>query len=208
MDDCRTGLFAATETYAERAKLAALKSQIRSEARVESYARPDEIGSKVSDALEALVDAQFPDSDAPDAFEQDRRLHRAYARERRGLHVGAENYGRDLDRWLETAGAAPKLITGASGGGKSTLIANWVQAWGEAHPESRAFVFEHYLGASPDSADPMLIMRRLWEHLNRASGETVDPPDANAELMDLSAALSLSVWRKRGSLPSNAARSS
>jgi hypothetical protein len=51
------------------------------------------------------------------------RLHRAYAREQQDLHIGAEDYIRDLNRWMETKDATPLLITGLWG--KSTLVANW-----------------------------------------------------------------------------------
>lgn len=180
-------VIASEEPEAARARLADLKAMIRQKARVELYARPAEIGEKVTAALGALLEERFPDTNAPDAFEQTARLHRAYARERRRLHVGADGYITELNRWMATKDAEPKLITGASGGGKSTLVANWVHAWRLAHPND--IVFEHYLGASPDSAEPMLLMRRLWEHLNRAMGESAEPVGDNADLMDMSAAL-------------------
>jgi nephrocystin-3 len=170
-----------------RAKLDELKVLIRQKVPVEGYSRPEEIRQKVTDALDALLQARFPERDAPDPFERTARLHQAYARERLGLHVGADRYLRDLDRWAEAGTSQPILITGASGGGKSALIANWLQSWREAHPSD--IVFEHYLGASPDSADPMLLMRRLWEHLNRTTGEAVDQLGANAQLMDVSTRL-------------------
>lgn len=195
---------ATAEPEAARAKLADLKAGIGRTARVEAYARPEEIGPKVAAALDALLEARFPETDAPGAFEQTARLHRAYARERRGLHVGADGYMRDLDRWMETKDAAPLLITGASGGGKSTLVANWINAWRKAHPSD--IVFEHYLGASPDSADPMLIMRRLWEHMNRITGETVDMPAENAELMDVSAGLAQRLAQARAIMAGSGAR--
>lgn len=175
------------EPDAARAKLVELKTMIRRSARVEAYARPEDVTEKVTAALDALLDERFPEVGAPDAFEQTARLHRAYARERRGLHVGADDYVRKLDRWMDTKDAPPLLITGASGGGKSTLVANWLHAWRKERPSD--IVFEHYLGASRDSADPMLIMQRLWEHLNRATEQSIDLPGNDAALMDMSAAL-------------------
>ncbi len=195
---------AGEEPEAARAKLADLKAIIRQKARVETYARPAEIGEKVIIALDALLDARFPESDAPDAFEQTARLHRAYARDRRGPHVGAEGYVRDLNRWMDAKDAAPLLIAGASGCGKSTLVANWIHAWRKEHQHD--IIFEHYLGASPDGADPMLIMRRLWEHLNRATGESAEPPGDNADLMDLSGALAQRLAQVRSNAERSGAR--
>ncbi len=176
------------DTGAAQEKLAALKLRIKdSGAAVIGYEHPDDLDAKVATALSALLAQDFPEAEAPDAFTQAERLHGAYARERRGLHVGADPYLGALGDWAGRDEAKPVLVAGASGGGKSTLIANWLAAWRSAHPGD--IVFEHYLGASPDSADPMLLMRRLWEHLNRASGESVAPPPGNAELMDVAAGL-------------------
>jgi nephrocystin-3 len=171
-----------------RSKLADLKQRIRaSGVRVIPYRTPEEIGPLVEAALVDVFEASYPEMQRPDAFTQAASLHAAYARERRGLHVGAGRYLAKLDEWMSTTAAPPLLITGVSGGGKSTLVANWLQAHRNANPSD--IVFEHYLGASPDSADPILLIRRLWEHLNRQTGESVDLPSGSTDLIDLSAGL-------------------
>lgn len=177
------------ESTAEgRAKLADLAARIRGVARVWNYPSPEALGPAVETALGALLEARFPKAEAPDAFTETHRLHAAYARDRLlGPYVGGEPYIERLDRWMAEPGAPPMLITGASGGGKSALVAHWLQARRKTHPSE--ILFAHYLGASPDSADPMFLMMRLWEHLNRATGETVDLPTGNVELMDLAAGL-------------------
>jgi len=178
----------ADESPGDRDKLVTLKAAVRAKAgRIETYETPADIGLAVLKTLGADLDARFTEVEAPDAFEQTMRLHRAYARERRAQYIGGQPYIDQLDAWMSDADAKPILITGASGGGKSTLIANWVHAWREAHPKD--IVFEHYLGASPDSAEPILVMRRLWDYLNRVTGEAVDLPSGDAKLMDLSAGL-------------------
>jgi nephrocystin-3 len=182
----------AVESDADRAKLTELKAAIRAKInRVRSYKTPDALGPAVREALGAAIESEFPEIDASDAFEQDLRLHRAYSRERRGLHVGAGLYRTALDEWMRGPDNSPLLVTGASGGGKSTLIANWAHSRREANP--RDIVFEHYLGASPDSADPRLLIRRLWEYLNRATGEIVELPAGDVELMALSKSLGLRI---------------
>ena len=171
-----------------RVKLKDLKNRIRwSGATIVPYPNPERIGAEVEIALNAMLEARFPETATPNDFTQTRRLHAAYARERCGLHIGAKSHLTQLDQWMGAAGGAPILVTGASGSGKSTLIANWVHVHRQAHP--RDIIFEHYLGASPDSADPMLLMRRLWEYLNRATGEVITLPTANSELIDFSAGL-------------------
>jgi nephrocystin-3 len=181
-----------------RAKLAEIKTQIRNKARVVRYDRPDEIQQKAFDALDHLLEARFPEQQAPDRYQQTEHHHRAYARERCGLHVGADGYLRDLSNWMEARNAPPKLVTGASGAGKSTLIANWLHSWRKARPND--LVFEHYVAANPDSADPILLMRRLWEFLNRATRDIVDLPVGGAELMDVSERLNERLVQARGML--------
>ncbi len=175
------------ESAASRRKLSTLKAQVRRAFDVTTYSRPEDLQSLATEALDALLDARFPESDTPDEFDKTSLLHSAYARVRRRLYIGGEPYLRALDQWISSANAAPLLIAGASGGGKSALIANWVYDRKTSHPSD--VIFEHYLGASPDSAEPSLIMSRLWEHLNRETGERVDPPALSAGLMDFSAAL-------------------
>lgn len=138
-------------------------------------------------ALGAALDAVFSQAAAPDAFALATRLHSAYARERRGLYVGGESYLAVLDAWAAKADAPPKLIIGVSGLGKSALIANWIATRRATHRGD--IIFEHYLGASPDSADPILLMSRLWEHLNQATGEETAAPGADADLIQLADAL-------------------
>ncbi len=171
------------ETGAAQEKVVALKQRIReSGAVVIDYANPLDLDAKAKGAIDALLERDFQEAEAPDAFTLARRLHAAYARERRGLHVGANLYLDVLDRWADQDDAKPMLVTGASGGGKSTLIANWLLAWQRAHPND--IVFEHYLGASPDSADPVLLIRRLWELLNRATGASAEAPVQDRALVD------------------------
>jgi Domain of unknown function (DUF4062) len=186
------------ESRAARRKLADLKKRIRA-ARVPfaSYAGPEDLGRAVETVLARALDARFPDDEPEDPFVQNERLHQAYARERIGLHVGAQYYVSTLDTWLADAAAPPLLITGASGGGKSALVANWLDRLRRSN--SPAVIFEHYLGASPESADPMLLMRRLWEHLNRATGERVEPPPGSPGLVRIANGLAkrlaqASVW--------------
>jgi hypothetical protein len=74
-----------SETEEGRAKLAQLKAAIGAKVpKVQRYRTPSELRSAASEGLGALLEMRFPEAQAPDAFEQDLRLHRAYARERRG----------------------------------------------------------------------------------------------------------------------------
>lgn len=171
-----------------RARLAALKARIRDSGRtVIDYAAPDALGAAVETALGALLEERFADQAPSDPAAAALRLHAAYARERRRLHVGAEAYLGALDAWAETDEAPPLLIGGAPGAGKSTLIANWLEARRAARPQD--VLIAHYLGAAPESADPLALMRRLWTELDQALALNEPPPPGDAELIELSDAL-------------------
>jgi hypothetical protein len=186
-----------TESDIDQEKLAQLKRAVLAIVpSVQNYREPSEIRASLMQALGGALDRRFPEVQLPDAFTQTALQHAAYARERRGLHIGAGPYLVHLNQWMAVQDASPVLITGASGAGKSTLVANWTRAWRSARPDD--IVYEHYLGASPDSADPMLLMRRLWEHLDRATSEVVDLPAQDVDkLTVLAPALAKRVERAR-----------
>ena len=71
------------------------------------------------------------------------------------------------------------VILGPSGSGKSALLANWALHWRETHPDE--FVFLHFLGTTPGSADYTNLLLRLLGALMARFGVTQDlsgPPDA------------------------------
>jgi nephrocystin-3 len=133
-----------------------------------------------------LLDAEFPATDVPNAFEREAMRHEAYAVPRRRLYLGAERYEAALGQALES-GQQRILIEGASGGGKSALLANFFEGYRKRHPKHH--VHEHYLGASTDAADPHALVRRLIEFIQRATGSTEEIPGDPQKLMD-----SLPIW--------------
>src|SRR5262249_42597986 len=113
---------------ATRGKLANLKARIRDVATVRSYGAPADIGPAVEAALGELLETHFWRMPPPDASTRAHLLHAASARDRPRVHVGGEPYLEQLDRWMVEPGAPPLLVIGASGAGKSALIAHWLQA--------------------------------------------------------------------------------
>jgi hypothetical protein len=166
-------------------KLADLKTRIRERVGImHAYAAPHEIDAAFEQTISEALERAFPPIEGTDdPFMQEHRLHAAYARERLGLHVGGGAYLSDLDAWMSQEGAPPKIAVGASGGGKSTLIAHWTSRRARTHPND--IVFAHYLGASPDSANPAALVRRLWLHLNRITGDDIGIPSPDTDLDDL-----------------------
>jgi nephrocystin-3 len=169
----------------DRRRQQALKARVRASGfPVLRYGTPRDLARRLEKDLWALLDAEFPASAVPDAFERERMRHEAYAAPRRRLYLGGREYVRTL-RSLLRRNTPRILITGQSGGGKSALLANALQ--GLASPKRH--LFEHYLGASSDAADPVALVRRLIEFIRRVTGSTEAVPADPQELFD-----SLPTW--------------
>ncbi len=171
----------------DRTRQSELKRRIRQRGLpVTSYPNPEVLAKRTEHDLWKLLDAEFPASEVPDAFERERLRHEAYAAPKRRLYLGGESYQAVLDRLLDAE--QPRIvIEGASGCGKSALLANFLIAYRKRRPQH--LVHAHYLGASTDAADPHALVRRLTEFIKRETSSTEEIPSDPQKLMD-----SLPVW--------------
>lgn len=153
---------------------------------VEDYPSPETFAERLEEDLWTVLDEIFPEDEVPDAFEREARKHDAYAMPRRRLYLGGERYASALTDYFD--GKQQRiLIEGQSGGGKSALLANWLEAYRNNHPD--LVVHEHYLAASADAADPASLVRRLIEQIKRVTGSSDDIPGDPQKLYE-----SLSLW--------------
>jgi nephrocystin-3 len=146
----------------------------------ENYADPIRLASLVLEDLKTAVDAQFPLATIPDPFAREARDHDAFAEIRRRTYIGRSDYFTALDRHAQ-GDRSPLVVLGDAGSGKSALLANWIDRWRKAHPED--FVFEHYIGSTPDSAQHWWLMARLVAEIKRWSGDPDEPPKSHDELL-------------------------
>ncbi|HTX22096.1 MAG TPA: hypothetical protein VMD27_09615 [Candidatus Aquilonibacter sp.] len=112
--------------------------------------------------MKAAVDTEFPKESVPDPLTREARDHDAFAEIRRRTYIGRPDYFEALDRH-GTGDGGPLMLLGDSGSGKSALLANWLEHWRKAHPND--FIFQHYIGSTPDSAEHWRLMTRLPKHL-------------------------------------------
>jgi nephrocystin-3 len=170
------------ESPADHARQQKLKERI-SQHRfpVVRYRDPEAFAKRLEKDLWKLLDNEFPATSVPDAYAREGLKHEAYAAPRRRLYLGGEKYLVAL-----SAAIAKKqtkiLIEGASGGGKSALLANWLQSYRTKYPKH--LLFEYYLGASTDSADPVILVRRLIETIKRVTGSSEEIADDPQKLYD------------------------
>ena len=164
-----------------------LKERIRkSGLPVFEYSKPEVFAKRLQENLWRILDKTFPEDEVPDEFERENLRHKAYALPRLRLYLGGKRYIEALGDVL-AKGTQRVLIEGASGSGKSALIANWLDRHQKDHPND--LVHTHYLAASADAADPVLLVRRLIEAVKRMTGSEEEIPGEPQKLLE-----SLSVW--------------
>jgi hypothetical protein len=170
----------------DQQKLAALKDSIRQSGFpvVESYPTPEALADKVRDDLWNLIEESFPAEETPDPLAIERGRHEGYSASRLGLYLGGETYFHALDAALaENEAFKPVLITGASGGGKSALVANWCAVYTKNHPATLLIL--HHLGAGADAADPVKLVTRLMQEIARITGDELKLEADPQKLLDL-----------------------
>ena len=156
------------ESRKHAAKLRKLKSRIRASGFPvrEGYRDARELGEWVKEDLRQSLDRVAPPGSSPDPFERETDQHGGYAAARRSVFLGGERAMAALDAWAEDAASSRALlICGASGSGKSALLANWA-----SRRQARELVIEHYVGATSLSADWAGLVRRILEALRRTRG--------------------------------------
>lgn len=188
----RFGEVEATRRTEERkAKLGALKDRIEKSGLpvVKGYPNPQALAELVRRQFDELIDQLYPEDQVPDPVVQERMAHEAHAKNElfacidRPAHLAALNaFTAQADR-----GGQGLVVTGESGGGKTVLLAAWARDWAKGHPED--FLFQHYFGATPDSASPDGFLSRLLGELKSRFGITDDTPTDPEKLRD-----ALPVW--------------
>ncbi len=157
-------------------RLAKLKDDIRnSKFKVsEPFATPKQLGEWVLRDLTAVIENLYPEKSIPDPLDRAAADHEAYAASRRRVYIGREEYIDRLDAHAAGEGL-PLVVLGESGGGKSALLANWTHNWSKQHSETPVLV--HFIGAAPDSANWMAMLRRLLGEFRRRFGIQIEIPD-------------------------------
>jgi tetratricopeptide (TPR) repeat protein len=185
------------ENPARRQQLEVLKDDIRRSSFPvkEPFATPKQLGEWVLHDLTAVIERLYPETQIPTELDRAALDHEAYSASRRTVYIGRDEYMTRLN--AHAAGDGPPLvIMGESGGGKSALVANWTHHWSQQHPETPVLV--HFIGAAPDSANWMAMLRRLLSEFQRKFGIQIEIPDQpDALRMTFANALSLVAARGR-----------
>jgi nephrocystin-3 len=182
-----------SENPAAQAKLVELKARIRRSRfpTQENYPDPKTLGELVLKDMTGVIDRLFPEGTQPDALDREAAEHELFASsrcvvevrpgEKVGVYIGRREYTERLD--AHAAGGGPPLVVlGESGSGKTALLANWARGYRATHKGE--LVIQHFIGATPASADWMAMLRRILGEFNRKLDlhlEIPDQPDALRE---------------------------
>jgi tetratricopeptide (TPR) repeat protein len=164
------------ENPALRERLTKLKDDIRRSGHpiAEPFASPKQLGEWVLRDLTAVIERLYPETEPPNALDRAVLDHEAYSASRRTVYIGRQEYMDRLDAHAAGDGL-PLVVAGESGGGKSALLANWTNNWSQHHPETPVLV--HFIGAAPDSANWMAMLRRLLGEFQRKFDIQIEIPD-------------------------------
>ena len=174
------------ENEAAGAKQSTLKNLIRKTCAVkniplhETYPGPDVLAALVLEQLKAAIEAQFPKESIPDPLDREALDHEAFAEIRRRTYIGRPAYYETLDRYI-SGDETPLVLLGDSGSGKSALLANWVERWRKAHPKD--FIFQHYIGGTPDGTVHWKLMIRLMAEIKRWADDPEEVPRSNDDIL-------------------------
>ncbi len=162
------------------------------------FAGLEALGRSVREDLLGVIDHYWPEEEAPSDLEVERRGHAAFAASRRRAYILNPKVLGTFRSWLKE-GEKPLVITGASGLGKSSLMAYLAESMrtgSEARP-----VIEHYVGASHTSGSAGAVMRHVIDEIADLLPDGPDLPSDPEKLpevfSDRLAALG-ETWEERG----------
>ena len=162
----------------------------------EAYDRPtkthgrlvglEDFGKRVQEQLWDAILAELKLEEAPtpaavDWLAEEADFHERFMESRLRVYVGREAIQDELLHFAAGSDAAPCLVTGPSGSGKSAVLARFVTTYGQQHRD--VFVLPHFVGASPRSTGLRDVLRRFCQSLKNEFKFTDEVPEETARLM-------------------------
>lgn len=117
--------------------------------------------------------------------------HEAFGRERAKFFIGRSGILQTIGNYAKGESARPLAVVGASGSGKSALIARAAQQVCEQSPDAEVIV--RFIGATPGSSDIRALLESLCREISRRYGaeEATVPADYKELVQDFPKRLAL-----------------
>lgn len=140
----------------------ALRDAVSNDSRYthDKYTSVEELGQKIEKEFSKLLDRLFPEKNLTQ-LELDRLAQRAFRRSRCHVYVRNEPDFKRLNDFLDD-NSRYLVVTGESGMGKSSLIANWLS---DHEKDDRYNIIYHFVGNTGGDADHGRILSRLIDEV-------------------------------------------
>ena len=181
------GLDFLSENENARQRQTDLKSRIRMAYKAgqvelyENFTDSKSLSDLILYQLKRIVEEQFPLKNVPDELSQEEKGHSLFAEAFRKTYIRFDGDFQRLDEFAKAKGG-PLVVSGKSGSGKSALLANWIMHWRKNRPHSNDFIFQHYIGGTPDSSSHWQLIRRLISEIKSWCGDATEVPVLNEDL--------------------------
>ncbi|MBI3362078.1 MAG: NACHT domain-containing protein, partial [Chloroflexi bacterium] len=151
----------------------------------------EKFGERIHDDLWKAIKAELQLADSPpatavdDPQEEEDDFHRRFVESRTRIYVGLSEIQEQLLEHVAGEETKPLLVTGASGSGKSAILARLAEALTDTRSATgeRQIVIPHFVGASPGSTSIRLTLRRLCLALQKAFALEGEVPEGVNELV-------------------------
>lgn len=140
-----------------------LKDAVRSNTRYpyKEYSTAEELGAQVEEVFTELIERLFPRKGLS-ALELERLAQRSFLRSRCQTYIRKETDFKALDDFLNDREERYLVITGESGMGKSSLVANWLH---DHEKDDSHHTIYHFVGNSGAEGDYNRILTRLADEI-------------------------------------------
>lgn len=157
-----------------------LKEEVkRSKYPSSTYASPADLAEQVEDAFVRLLDSLFPDGNISDQ-EKEHIGQRSFLNQLCQTYIRDEKNFYALDAWLENTASRQYVVTGASGLGKSALVANWLKEK-LADEGCKYSIIYHFTGNGGSQSTSEHIAKSIANEINALYGWD----DADGKLNDI-----------------------
>jgi len=138
------------------------------------YEMPSDMAKKALEHIWEAINEVYPAESVPDELERESLEHQAFARSRTQSYLPREGLFSKLDSMLEQEAPSVMVVKGASGSGKTALLAAWLDHAKE-HLPKRAFF--HFIGGNAESSSADKIVFRLLKTIRKWGDVDEQMPD-------------------------------
>ena len=156
-------------------RLAALKKAVRENKKypVSTYKDPEDLAGQVLAAFTKLLDDLFPVGELS-ALEKERLGQRTVLNNLSRVYIKTESNFAVIDEWMEDWEKHQLVITGASGLGKSALVANWIKEKLKIGEELPCRIIYHFVGYGGSVGSDWHVVKALCDEIRDRYGFEAD----------------------------------